>query len=137
MKHISREKTGKQVIGVLGENVACNFLKRKGFSVVEKNYRKPWGEIDIIAKGSRILHFIEVKTVSRENLQSISREMDAYRPEDNIHPWKLKRLSRTIQSYLLEKNTSEEGEWQFDVITVFLDQKKKQAKVNFIENVIL
>ncbi len=131
------EVNQKAFIGRTGEDIACKFLENKGFSVVARNYRKIWGEIDIIAENKGIRHFIEVKSVSRENVATISHETDQYRPEDNIHPWKLKRLSRTIQSYLLEHEDSEEGEWQFDVITVLVDVAKRQAKVNFIEDLIL
>ena len=128
-----------QKIGNLGEDVACMFLVKHGCSVIDRNYRKKWGEIDIIARKSGILHFIEVKTVSRENIEemgeNVSRVTDEHRPEDNVHPWKLRRLSRAIQTYLLEKDI--EDEWIFDVVTVHLDVKRKKAKVNILENVVL
>jgi Holliday junction resolvase-like predicted endonuclease len=54
-----------------------------------------------------------------------------------MHPWKLKRLQRAIQTYLLEKYKKSEPEWQFDLACVFLDQEKRVAKVKFIENLIL
>ncbi len=129
----------KGEIGRTGEDLACRYLEGKGFEVIGRNYRKPWGEIDIICEKTRILHFIEVKSVTRENLTSISRESakDQYRPEDNIHPWKLKRLSRVIQTYLLDMNVSEDHDWQFDVITVYIDPSKKQAKVFMMEDLIL
>jgi len=50
--------------GDLGESIACRFLINKGFSIVERNYLKKWGEIDIIAKKDGKAHFIEVKSVS-------------------------------------------------------------------------
>ena len=137
MKWVMGEKTEKQKVGNLGEGIACRFLERKGFVISQRNYRKPWGEIDIISEKKAVRHFIEVKTVSRESLENISREMDSYRPEDNIHPWKLKRLSRAIQSYLLEHEISEEGKWQFDVVTVFLDERGKKAKVELMEDIVL
>ena len=125
-----------QEIGRVGEETACKFLVKRGFSIVEQNYRKKWGEIDIIAKNKGILHFVEVKTVSRETIRDVSREtLDQYRPEENVHPKKLERLSRTIQTYLLEKNY--EGEWQFDVIAVFLDVKRREARCRYIDNVVL
>lgn len=128
-----------QKIGNLGEDVACMFLVKHGYSVVDRNYRKKWGEIDIIARKSGILHFVEVKTVSRENIEemgkNVSRVTDEHRPEDNVHPWKLKRLSRAIQTYLLEKDVEEE--WVFDVVTVYLDVEGKKAKVDMLENVVL
>ena len=51
-----------QKIGQLGEDVACKFLMKHNFLVLERNYTKKWGEIDIIAKKNSKIHFIEVKT---------------------------------------------------------------------------
>jgi len=136
--------TQKQKIGKIGEDIACKSLISREFGVIERNYWKKWGEIDIIAKKNDALHFVEVKTVSHmSSAQSKldrkdgKRVFDNYRPEDNIHPQKLKRLSRTIQTYLLEKNISEDMEWRFDAVIVFLDQQEKKARVRFIENIIL
>ena len=53
-----------------------------------------------------------------------------------MHPWKLKRLSRTIQTYLLSKNLDEK-EWQVDLLVVFLDLKDKKAKVKVVSDIIL
>lgn len=133
--------TKKQEIGSLGECIAVKYLENKGFTIITRNYRKKWGEIDIIAEKSEILHFIEVKSVSCENLMkfdlNVSRVTDAYRPEDNIHPQKLKRLARTIQTYLFEKYPQTEPEWLFDAITVKIDKQSKGARVKFIENIII
>lgn len=131
-------KTDKQIIGNLGEDLACKFLMKQGFKIVDRNYRKKWGEIDIVAEKNNILHFIEVKTVSH----NVSPE--TWQPEENVHPWKQKRLARAIQTYLLEKNVSDEtdpendGEsWRIDILAVFLDFNTRKAKFRFTENVIL
>lgn len=138
-------KTEKRKLGDLGEGVTCNYLKNKGFTITEQNYWKPWGEIDIIAKKQDILHFIEVKTVSREIPKDVTREKtleeirgikDKYKPEDNLHPWKLKRLGRVIQTYLMNNNIDEEIEYQFDIVCVYLDTKNKIAKVEYMEDVV-
>ena len=135
------KRTEKRKIGDIGENIACKFLMKRGFEVVEKNYSKKWGEIDIIARKGQKLHFIEVKTVTRDSLEHVSPETDAYRPEDNLHPRKLQRLSRVIQTYLLgykgNRSVSYETDWQFDVIVVYLNLKSLQAKVNYMEDIIL
>ena len=139
-----KKETDKQKIGRIGEDTAARFLVKKGFSVVERNYRKKWGEIDIIAKKDGIFRFVEVKTVSCENIRAISsaspsgrqETTDAYRPEDKVHPWKLKRLGRAVQTYLLDRNV-EEAEWQCDLVTVFLDLKSREAKVELLENIML
>ena len=57
--------TDKQKIGNLGEDIGCKFLVKRGFSIKDRNYRKKWGEIDIVVEKDAVLHFIEVKTVSR------------------------------------------------------------------------
>ncbi len=126
----------RNTIGKIGEDIACTFLMKHGFSVLERNFLKKWGEIDIIARKAGRLHFVEVKTVSCENISSISRETDSYRPEENVHEWKLKRLARTIQSYLMEKR-EEDSDWQFDVAAVFYDENKRQAKVCITSDVVL
>ncbi len=130
--------TSKRKTGNLGEDIACKFLATKGYEIVEQNYLKPFGEIDIVAKKQGIIHFIEVKSVSRENLQGwFSHETGNYRPEDNLHPWKLRRLANAIQVYLEERRVSPETEWQFHVITVYIDKENLISKVNMLENIII
>lgn len=130
-------KREAQKVGEIGENTACVFLTKRGFKILDRNYRKKWGELDIIAEKEGILHFVEVKTVSRENLDDVLRETSEYRPEENVHPWKLRRLSRAIQTYLLEKGIDDEKEWQLDVLAVFLNLNRKEAKCRLTENIVL
>ncbi|MEK7152007.1 MAG: YraN family protein [Patescibacteria group bacterium] len=131
-------KKHRQYVGKLGEDVASLFLMKQQFDVIDRNYLKKWGEIDIVAKKGGVLRFVEVKTVSRENIRNVSQEtLNSDRPEENVHPWKIKRLYRTIQSYLAEKNVSGETLWQIDIVAVFLDVKNKEAKIRFTENIVL
>lgn len=185
-------KTEKRRKGDIGEGIAARFLMKRGFAIINRNYLKPWGEIDIIAKKGQMIYFVEVKTVSylpavvspKEGLPCValakqgvthettngifprfcaelrkkyytgvgvydihdvscepfpdgSHETDRYRPEDNLHPWKLERLKRTIQSFLEEKGIGEEEEWRFDAICVYVNEKDKTAWVEWLEDVIL
>ena len=127
----------KQKIGEIGENVACKFLIKHGFLILDRNYTKKWGEIDIVARKTGKLYFIEVKAVSRDFSFVSQRTLDEYKPEDNMHPWKLKRLSRTIQTYLISKKIPEEIEWQIDLLVIFLDLKDKKAKIKVVNDIIL
>lgn len=161
--------TEKRKTGDLGEDIAAMFLVKQGFSVVERNYLRKWGEIDIIAKKDGVLYFVEVKTVSwptsdhvahETPLKTIFRDIfltgasgfeikevihetksnrrsDSFRPEDNLHTHKLQRLRRTIQTYLAEKGIGEDGDWQFDAMCVYLDEKGKYAEVECIKDIIL
>jgi len=119
------KRTEKRKLGDIGENIACEFLVKRGFKIIDRNYLRKWGEIDIVAEKEGILRFIEVKSVSA----------DTYRPEENMHPGKLKRLSRVIQTYLLSKKIDKD--WQLDLITVRLEMKTRLAKVEIIENIII
>lgn len=114
-------------IGDLGEDIACKYLMRKGFVILERNYLKKWGEIDIVTKKDNKIHFIEVKTGKGE-LSS------GFMPEDNAHQWKLEKMARVVETYVEEKKMG--GEWQCDLITVELDFDTKKAKVKVIPHVI-
>ena len=125
-----------QKIGELGENIAVKFLLKHGFTIKDRNYTKKWGELDVVAKKENKLHFIEVKSVSRD-LNFVSQETNTWRAEDNMHPWKLKRMSRTIQTYLLSKRIPDEIEWVVDLLVVYLDLKNRKARVKVVEDIIL
>ena len=125
------KRTDKRRLGDIGENIAASFLEKRGFEIIERNYLRKWGEIDIVTKKNGVVRFIEVKSVvSRGTL-----DKDWYRPEDNMHPWKLKRLARAMQTYLLEKKL--DCDWQLDLVTVKIDEQSRQARVELIENIII
>ena len=130
---MAKKLTTKQV-GNLGEDIAVRFLMKRGYLITDRNYWKKWGEIDIIAQKNGMLHFVEVKTVSRENILNVL-EKNGYRPEENVHPRKLQRMFRTIESYCIERAVDQE--WQIDVIAVYLDVTNQKARVSFLENIVL
>lgn len=120
-------KTEKRKLGDIGEEIACQYLLERGHKMVERNYWRPWGEIDIVSDREGVLHFVEVKSVSRE----------AIRPEENMHEGKLRRLHRAIQTYILEKKIPESKNWQIDLACVFIDVQNKKARVELMENIVL
>ncbi len=125
-------------VGKLGEDMAVTFLMKRGFDIVDRNYRRKTGEIDIVAKKDTTTHFFEVKSVTHET--RLLKEGDSngrYRPEDNVHGLKQKKLARTIQLYLLDKQKTTDVAWEFGVIAVSIDQLKKMAHVRLIPNIIL
>ena len=126
-----------QKIGKLGEDVACKFLMKHSFVVLERNYTQKWGEIDIIAQKDDKLYFIEVKSVSCETLPDFSLNNPFIkRPEENMHPWKMKRLSRTIQTYMIHHRVGNTP-WQFDLLLVYLDLKNRTTRIQTLDNIIL
>lgn len=136
---MSNNLTEKRKLGNLGEDLASRFLIKHGFIILDRNYLRKCGELDIIASKDNLLHFIEVKSISCEIKKDVSDETTNtnYRPEDNVHAWKLGRISKTIQVYLLDKNVSDETNWQFDVVTVYIDKDNIVSRVKMLENVVL
>jgi putative endonuclease len=129
-----KDKHRNKEIGGLGESVAAEFLRQKGFSILTRNYRKPWGEIDIIAEKQGIVRFVEVKSVSRETLPDVTREMAGHRPEELVHEVKLKKIARTAEMYM--NNGNDQREYQIDVVGVFLDLKNRKARCRLYERVL-
>lgn len=131
-----RKPTNKQIIGKIGEDSTCKYLKNKGFKILDRNYLKKWGEIDIVSKKDGVLHFIEVKSVTREITDTkVSHETSYYRAEDNMHAYKSLRLRRVIETYILEKDL-EDVDFVCDLAVVHLDMSKRIARVSFIEDIV-
>lgn len=120
--------------GDLGENVACEFIKRRGYSVISRNYRKKWGEIDIIAQKDDVLNFFEVKSVTK-SLEVNS--LKGYRPEENVNTFKLGQIRRMVRTFLAESAFHAETEFRFHVLSVYLDMKTRKGRVKWIKDVIL
>lgn len=114
-------------LGFLAENIASRFLISKGYEIVERNYRKPWGEIDIIAKKCSAIFFIEVKA----NRQSYSSGFD---PEVRVNNKKMSKIIKTASLYMGDGKMTKLG-WQIDIISVTFDELRKKANVKHIKNV--
>jgi putative endonuclease len=123
----------KRAKGNIGEDVACKYLENKGFVIVVRNYLRKWGELDIIAQKDKIIHFFEVKSVTVD----FDQNSDSHKPEDNVHRLKLKRIRRMIETYLDEKHMLQNAEFQFHVITVFINEKTRLARVKMIKNLVI
>jgi putative endonuclease len=122
-------------IGKVGEDIACLFLKKNGYDIIDRNFTMPFGEIDIVARENKVFHFIEVKTVTRENNSGYSINNGEGRPEENVDYRKIKALSRTINVYLDEHRYI--TNWTFDVIGITLNELTHNAQVNHMQNLEL
>ncbi len=129
-------KTQKRGIGDLGEGIVCRYLENKGYVVVGRNYLRPWGEIDIVAKRGGVTHFVEVKTVTREQGRVGDHRGVSFRPEENMHEGKIKRLHRAIQTYMLEHRMNDDATWQMDLACVYISLEDKRARVEMLENIV-
>lgn len=125
--------------GKIGEEISCKFLVKQGFKILDRNYSKKFGEIDIIAFKNKETYFVEVKTKLADlNSDKISVSQETQKtmgPEERVDRWKLRRISKAVQIYLSEKNLTD-SDWRFLVISVLFDPRNKTAKVKIIEDVI-
>ncbi len=116
-----------QKIGQIGENIACKYLQNKGFSIIERNFTRKCGEIDIVAEKDGIIRFVEVKTCIYKG------EKPFLRPEDNLHKNKIKKLARTCLVYVDTKKIGESIQWQIDALAIEYDRKMKKAYIRHLE----
>ena len=122
---VVRKRTGK-----LGEQIACSFLSRNGYEIVEKNFRRKWGEIDIIALKANSVRFVEVKAATQ---RKFSREMH-HQPEEMVDARKLRKLARTAALYM--EATKDGREYQIDVVAVILNEATRTARCRLIEQAL-
>ena len=125
-------RTARAEVGRLGEDIACKYLESKGYRVIDRNYRRPWGEIDIIAEKGGTVRFVEVKTAKGFG-QDISRENN-YRPEELANATKLRKVARTAALYMESKG--DDREYQIDVVGITLDPIKRTANCRLFEQAL-
>ncbi len=124
MSIFSNKNITTRAIGDLGEKHVEKFLKKRGCKICARNYRKPYGELDIVADDGELLLFVEVKT---RHANSMTMGTDA------VDKRKIRRIIKTASAYLLEYKL--DRYCRFDVAEVYFDSKKqKPIKINYIEN---
>ncbi len=136
MKQIEKKGRRNQ-IGAYGEIIAAAYLRRHGFEILDTNYLRKWGEIDIVARETGVIRFIEVKTVSYETRKDLDNAISCgtWRPEENVHKTKISRLNRAIESWIVEHGYS--GGWEIDVIAIRVVPLEKYATAKYIPNVVI
>ena len=116
-------------IGSAGEDAAAVFLEKHGFRIICRNYRKPYGEIDIVSERGKILSFVEVKA-------SKFVENSGFTPEIRVNARKIRAMKRICETFLREGRFSDEQRWQIDVISVILNDMLGVKEIRHIENAV-
>lgn len=101
-----------QIIGQAGESAVINLLQKDGFAILEQNYKKFFGEIDIIAQKDTIIAFVEVKTRTRTTTSMF----------EIVTPAKQRKIIMTAQAYIAENNKMNMT-YRFDVALVQIQNK--------------
>jgi putative endonuclease len=113
-------------VGSLGEKLARDFLKKKGYTILETNYRCRQGEIDIVARFRSDLVFFEVRTKS--NLEFGS-------PEEALTSAKIQHLKQAALHYCQSQDKMPDS-WRIDLVAVELDRDNKLKRIDLLENAI-
>ena len=119
-----RKKKATQPTGRLGESLAAEFLVRQRYVIIERNYRKPYGEVDIIAQDGDTVVFVEVKTRKSLGFGSATEAVDVR---------KQRHISRIAQEYMQSRSLFGSPA-RFDVIAVQLDSDNRPAAIDHIKN---
>ena len=115
--------TTKQT-GDKGEAYAAKYLKKHKYKIIARNYKKPYGEIDIIAENNEVIAFVEVKTRKENSLTQ---------PVDAVNRKKQMKILITADMYMYENN--KDKECRFDVCEVFVNSDNlKLVGINYIED---
>jgi len=122
--------TQRTELGKLGEDFACGYLVKKGYKIVERNHKKPWGELDIVAIApDKTLILIEVKTMKDRLCQDIA-------PEDQMTASKIKKFKKAASLYAGSHQNliNDKKGWRLDVIALVKDED--EFIVRHYENIV-
>ncbi len=114
-------------LGNFGEKIASNYLKKKKYKILAKNFKRKWGEIDIVTKKKNKIIFFEVKSISKR---------EGFLPEDQISQKKKRQLLKMAQIYLSENKISLAVPHQIDILAIEIFPDFKKAKIRHLENAL-
>jgi putative endonuclease len=104
-------KAINKTLGARGEKLAVQYLQKKGYKVIERNYRCQWGEIDLVARDKGSLIFVEIKSRSSSGFGL---------PQDAVDQFKQAKLIQVAKAYMAEHHLQETIPTRFDVVAVKL-----------------
>ncbi len=123
-------------LGELGERIACEYLVKKGYNIVEKNYRINFGEIDIIAKkpwklfkNDKTVHFVEVKTLESKDPQFVF-------PEEHVDFRKQRKLRQMAEIWLQKNRYKQNHPYRIDVIGILVNEETRKANLHYFPNAV-
>ena len=117
-----------KTLGDVGERIAGNYLKNKGYKILDKNFRySKLGELDIIAQKGDDIIFFEVKARMKKGVSE-------FRPEDNITFTKQKKLVKLAQIYLAKRKLLDNS-WQIDILAIEI-YRDNTSDIRHLENAI-
>jgi len=126
--------TEKRQFGDIGEEFAANFLKQKGYKILDRNWTQKCGEIDIVAAKVSGLFKQKIDEIVFVEVKSIKNN-DAFLAAQNVHYFKQRRLIKTAQIYLSYKKYLNLP-WRIDVLLIDFNPVTNTAKIEHLENAV-
>jgi putative endonuclease len=120
-------QTTRQVLGTAGEQLARRHLEQRGYRFVAANWRRPYGELDLIMRDGDVLVFVEVKTRSSERLVTA---------EESLTPAQARRLLRGAQYFLAEREELANLFWRIDLIAITLTPTGTVSRLTHIVDAV-
>jgi len=117
----------RQGVGRRGEELAARYLQELGLTVIDRNVRMAWGEIDLVARQGDELVFVEVKT--RIGDQSTA-------PDEIVGVGKLARLERMSAAYV-ERLGDPDVDWRVDVVAVVIGRDGRVVRIDHVPGAFL
>jgi len=109
-------------LGAEAEEAVCRYLRALGYGILERNWRRPWGEIDIVARGTDgAIHFVEVKASRRST--------SGFAPELRAGTAKMAKVLRTARTWLAVNRQSPDAGWQMDVASVIMESTGPRIEI--------
>jgi len=121
-----KPKAARQGLGRTGERLAAEELSRRGYHILEQNFRCTHGEIDLVAEDAYDLIFIEVKT-RRGNAYGL--------PEEAVTPRKQQKIVQ-VASYYLDLHACSERSWRIDIVAVQLSKGGKPQEIRIYQHAV-
>jgi putative endonuclease len=113
-------------LGRRGEELAACELARRGYRIVERNWRCQAGEVDIVSRHREVWVFVEVRTRRGSALGT---------PEESLTPAKQARMITVAQHYLVEHDLGD-VDWRLDVVAVEMDRAGRLTRLEVLENAV-
>lgn len=125
----------KKHIDKLGEDIACIYMKRKGYEVIDRDYYNKLEDINVVAEEKGRIYFIQVKTATC--LRDVNHETvkGMYRIDNGLEALRVKKMESVVKSYL-EKYNLQGKPWSYGVIVVYLNENQRKAKVFMLKDMI-
>lgn len=117
-------KRDRKAVGLEGERVATEFLKKQGYKILQRNYNPGSSEIDVIGYDRGVIVFLEVKTCLSHRYGP---------PEARVTETKKRRIYKAAQRYIKEKHLSNK-KFRFDVVSVVFGPSQNVPEVKLIKD---